>query len=54
MNKQEVSINIEDIYYNPEEEDKLEKNLLYNKKYNDNNNSNWCYHLFVYFFYCFM
>jgi len=47
----EVVINIEDIYYKNDEEDKLEKKLLDNNKYN---NSYCCYNLFDCLYYCFI
>ena len=45
MNKQEVVINIEDIYYKHHDEDR--KNLL-------DNNSNFCYSFFTCLFSCFL
>ena len=51
MNKPEVYINIEDIYYKQDEQDTLGKKLLDNKK-NCNNNCN--YKFLQRFFCCFL
>jgi hypothetical protein len=47
MNKPELVINIEDIYYKQDEEDRLGKKLL------GNNNSYCCYNFIECFFSCF-
>ena len=51
MNKPEVVINIEDIYYKHDEENRLGKKLLGN---NGNDNSYCCYNLFECLFSCFL
>ena len=48
MNKPEVDINIEDIYYKQDQEDTLGKKLL------GNNHSYCCYNFIECFFACFL